>query len=89
MYLSRIELNHHAVGMRDLLRVCRGDNYQIHRQVWSRAGKLGFKVAARDVRSDGYQQHTPTDKQRKITFSTLYLNGVLTVVDPERFIDVL
>jgi CRISPR system Cascade subunit CasE len=55
----------------------------------SRAAKHGFDVDARDVRADGYLQHSLMNKQRRISFSTLDFNGVLTVIDPEKLIDAL
>ena len=55
----------------------------------SRAAKLGFDVDARYLRADSYVQHSFMDKQTRIRFSTLDLNGVLTVRDPEKLIGTL
>jgi len=58
----------------------------------SRESDLGFSIEddkqRPTVKADGYFQHTlfKARGSRPIKFSTLDLNGVLTVVDPERFV---
>jgi len=58
---------------------------------WLKAceNKKGFFVSATDVRIDGYnQQKLFKGKGAKpVTFSTLDFNGILTVTDPDTFIE--
>lgn len=55
----------------------------------SRAEKHGFAIDLRKLRVDAYQQHVLYRKDRKISFSTLDFNGILSVVEPELLTDAL
>ena len=57
----------------------------------ARAEKHGFATNPIKIRADGYQQHRFFKRKgsRSIQFSTLDFNGILTVVDPEVFVETL
>ncbi|MBE9571215.1 MAG: type I-E CRISPR-associated protein Cas6/Cse3/CasE [Proteobacteria bacterium] len=57
----------------------------------ARAEKHGFVINPIKIRADGYQQHRFFKKKgsRSIQFSTLDFNGILTVIDPDLFIETL
>jgi CRISPR system Cascade subunit CasE len=52
-----------------------------------RCGKLGFDFDPKKIRVFGYQQHRIKRRNRKsyIQFSSLDYNGILTVIDSDRF----
>ncbi len=56
-----------------------------------RAEKSGFAFEPRSVNVEGYVQHcfAKSGKSKNIRFSTLDFNGLLTVVDPDCFINIL
>ena len=49
-----------------------------------RAGRNGFTLDERAFRAEGYLQHVVPRAGRPVRFSSLDLDGVLTVADPER-----
>ncbi len=52
----------------------------------ARAQRLGFAIDPRLVRCEGYRQHRLTRGRGKpVRFSTVDMEGLLTVTDPERF----
>ncbi|NOZ94402.1 MAG: type I-E CRISPR-associated protein Cas6/Cse3/CasE [Acidobacteria bacterium] len=55
----------------------------------SRAHGLGFAVDSRMVRCDGYRQHRLTRRGSPVRFSTVDMEGLLAVTDPERFVETL
>ena len=55
----------------------------------SRAEKYGFSFAQKNLRVEGYQQHSFYGKEGKISLSTLDFNGILSVADMEMFIAAL
>jgi len=57
----------------------------------ARAEKHGFALNPIQIRADSYQQHRFFKRKgsRPIQFSTLDFNGILTVIDPELFIETL
>lgn len=57
----------------------------------ARAEKHGFAINPIQIRADGYQQHRFFKRKgsRAIQFSTLDFNGILTVIDPDIFIETL
>ena len=54
-----------------------------------RAVSHGFSIASNNVRVDGYRQHKFFKKKsnNSISLSTVDFNGILTVTDPDAFID--
>ncbi len=65
----------------------------IHRSgtAWlaARAQRLGFAIEAGMVRCDGYRQHRLSRREAPVRFSTVDMEGLLTVTDPGRFIETL
>jgi CRISPR system Cascade subunit CasE len=59
------------------------------RWLLERAASHGFSVSPEGIRVDGYRQHQLFKGRRNqpITFSTVEINGVLTVNEPEVFIE--
>ncbi len=57
----------------------------------SRSERCGFSIKEGDVRVDTYQQMNfmQGNKGKKISYSTLDYNGVLTVTDKEKFLEAL
>jgi len=57
----------------------------------ARSDKFGFSINRDQVRADGYRQHVIYKKKSSppIRFSTLDINGVLTILDPELFVNAL
>ncbi len=56
----------------------------------ARAQRLGFVIDPRLVRCEGYRQHQLTRGHGKpVRFSSLDIEGLLTVTDPERFVKTL
>ncbi|PIX83187.1 MAG: type I-E CRISPR-associated protein Cas6/Cse3/CasE [Nitrospirae bacterium CG_4_10_14_3_um_filter_70_108] len=57
----------------------------------ARAPKHGFEVSSRGVRVDAYRPQESGSRKRgeNIRFSTLDFEGVLTITDADRFVDVL
>jgi CRISPR system Cascade subunit CasE len=57
----------------------------------SRAERFGFKFFPQQVRVDGYQQHRFFKRKdgRQICLSTVELSGMLTVTDPQLFLEAL
>ncbi len=57
----------------------------------ARAEKCGFIFSADSIRVEGYQQHQARRRQQKksIQFSTIDFEGVLTVNNPDQFINIL
>ena len=57
----------------------------------ARADKCGFTFSKHSIRVEGYQQHQARRKQQKklIRFSTIDFEGVLTVDNPDQFINTL
>ena len=52
-----------------------------------RAQNNGFQIDGNNFSADGYQQHVSYPrKHKRIVFSSIELNGRLTVVDPQRFL---
>lgn len=54
-----------------------------------RSASHGFSISPKGVRVDGYQQHRlfKGKGNKPITFSTLDFNGILTVTDPDVFVE--
>jgi CRISPR system Cascade subunit CasE len=54
-----------------------------------RAASHGFSISAEGIRVDGYQQHKlfKGKGNKPITFSTLDFNGILTVTEPDVFVE--
>lgn len=75
----------------------RGENVSIpdivqeHGSRWllDRAESHGFSVSPEVVRADGYRQHRlfKGKGNQPITFSTVDLNGIMTVTEPDLFIE--
>jgi CRISPR system Cascade subunit CasE len=65
----------------------------VQQGVWqwleTRADKAGFAAKQRDFRAEGYRQHELRKKGQRIQFSTVDTLGLLTVTDPERFMETL
>lgn len=59
------------------------------RWLLERSGPHGFSVSPKEIRVDGYRQHRLSKNKNKhpITFSTVEMNGVLTVNDPDIFVE--
>lgn len=57
----------------------------------ARTENCGFNINPGHIRVDGYQQHRvfKGKANKPITFSTLDINGILTVTDPGRFTEAL
>ena len=54
-----------------------------------RAASYGFSISANEVRADGYRQHKlfKVKGNKTIAFSSLDFNGILTVKEPDVFIE--
>lgn len=55
----------------------------------ARAERLGFAVDPEAIRCDGYRQHRLRRRGGLVQLSTLDLEGLLTVVDPDRMVRTL
>ena len=57
----------------------------------ARAEKSGFTLSGRSIRAEGYQQHQARRNHQKIPiqFSTIDFEGILTVNNPDQFINTL
>ncbi len=55
----------------------------------ARAGRLGFAIDPGLVRCEGYRQHRLARRGTTVRFSTVDLQGILRVTDPERFVSTL
>ncbi len=55
----------------------------------ARAERLGFAFDPRLVRCDGYREHRLARRTGTVRFSTIDIEGLLTVTDPERFVETL
>ncbi len=67
------------------------DIVQVHGLRWlkERAATNGFSISPNGVRVGGYQQHKlfKGKGNNPITFSTLDFNGILTVTEPDVFVE--
>jgi CRISPR system Cascade subunit CasE len=54
-----------------------------------RAATHGFSISPKGIRADGYQQHKlfKGKGNKPITFSTLDFNGILTITEPDVFVE--
>lgn len=59
------------------------------RWLLERCEALGFDIATASLRIDGYRQHKFYKGKQvpPVSFSTLDINGILTVTDPEEFVE--
>lgn len=89
----------HDVVM-DALRLLSKDDRAAERQevirsagfAWlaAQGARHGFAVAENEVAVEGYQQHNvPREARPPITFSTIDYDGLLTVTDPDAFLEKL
>ena len=82
---EKLKLNKEGKGI-DL-----SDIVQEHGMRWmeERAASHGFSISPHGVRVDGYQQHKlyKGKGNHPITFSTLDFNGILTVTEPDVFVE--
>jgi len=54
-----------------------------------RAKRCGFSASESVIHVEAYQQHKSPKRSRSIAYSTIDFSGVLTVDNPERFIESL
>lgn len=54
-----------------------------------RSENNGFGVERGEVRVDGYRQHRIRNRNRQIDFSSLDFTGLLTIIEPYRFLETL
>lgn len=59
------------------------------RWLLARNGKYGFTITEGFFRVEGYRQHVAYRRKKRITYSTIDFDGLLTVSDKEKFLKAL